>query len=434
MVRELVQPSLSPSYTITGAGNTTANGIYAAQPPPFAAGTYLNALTGLTLFPYRGTYYVGNSGTGPVLYEGACASSTPPATWTTGTVPGYPGAPPPFPHLAASGSALAPVACQSCAYTLSGSGAAAVNGCFAVVTAKSSAGPNGRPTRFAAVENSSVIMARDTSGEWTIRAGAEVLYRTTCSTSSLPPASANQALSGWSSVTAGAAPVPELSSSTAFPLGWCAPPPPPPPTPHPRCSTPECDALWGPEGCPDLNGVTPDLVRPPMAAAGVAAAAGKRVRAVAPGFEHSEAYHPLYLPTEWVRPTATVLQQQRKRRGHSTVSPAGALYPVIVEFMGNGPFNDKHGDLSSGRPEDSNLGWGMAEPVGSKYIWISMPMLTSNISTETQVSTYWWGCPTTDARRSCGDAFDIGPTVTYLHAALKQTFELYVLLVRSTYY
>ena len=48
----------------------------------------------------------------------------------------------------------------------------------------------------------------------------------------------------------------------------------------------ECVAIWGPGGCPDLNGVAPDLVRPPMEEA--LPAAGKRVRAVAPGFEHSQ--------------------------------------------------------------------------------------------------------------------------------------------------
>ena len=50
-------------------------------------------------------------------------------------------------------------------------------------------------------------------------------------------------------------------------------------------------------------------------------------------------------------------------------------FPIIVEYMGNGPFNDGHGDISSGRPEDSNLGWGMAEPAGTQYLpWGACPL------------------------------------------------------------
>ena len=53
--------------------------------------------------------------------------------------------------------------------------------------------------------------------------------------------------------------------------------------------------------------------------------------------------------------------------------------------MGNGPFNDGLGDISTGRPEDSNLGWGMAEPAGSKYIWISMPFVSADQGNDTEV-------------------------------------------------
>ena len=60
---------------------------------------------------------------------------------------------------------------------------------------------------------------------------------------------------------------------------------------------------------------------------------------------------------------------------------------MIVEYMGNGPFNDQMGDISTGRPEDSNLGWGFAQPAGSKYIWISMPFLSADLGNETEIST-----------------------------------------------
>jgi hypothetical protein len=59
----------------------------------------------------------------------------------------------------------------------------------------------------------------------------------------------------------------------------CAPTPSNSTTPHPSCPTPQCNAIWGPNGCPDLNHYPPDLVRPPMFS-GAAPAAGKRVRVV----------------------------------------------------------------------------------------------------------------------------------------------------------
>ena len=119
--------------------------------------------------------------------------------------------------------------------------------------------------------------------------------------------------------------------------------------PHPSCSTPQCDAIWGAAGCPDLNAFKPDLVRPPMES-GIAPAAGKRVRAVAPGFEGTLAYHPLYLPSEWTPPTNTGGDQDRRTNLEAAVrngagarsrssaaataaSTDGKKYPVIVEYM-----------------------------------------------------------------------------------------------------
>jgi hypothetical protein len=135
-------------------------------------------------------------------------------------------------------------------------------------------------------------------------------------------------------------------------------------------------------------------------------AAGARVRATAPGFEGTQAYHALYLPQEWTAGTPQT-------------------YAIIVEYMGNGPWSDGHGDISTGRPEDSNLGWGMANPAGTKYIWISMPFLTSAMGNATEISTYWWGCPTVTAQNSCGAEYDMNPTLQYLHSALEQTIRLY---------
>lgn len=171
-----------------------------------------------------------------------------------------------------------------------------------------------------------------------------------------------------------------------------------------------------------------------MQQTGVAPAAGKRVRAVAPGFEHTQAYHPLYLPTDWTdgsNAADDALEQggqggsPQQHARNAQARKKKPTYPVIVEYMGNGPYNDHVGDVSTGRPEDSNLGWGMADPAGSQYIWISMPFLSSDLGNATEISTYWWGCPTSEAGDACPKYFNITPTIAYLHSALHQAFDLY---------
>lgn len=169
------------------------------------------------------------------------------------------------------------------------------------------------------------------------------------------------------------------------------------------CKCPACIAEWGAGGCPDLRSVPPDLVRPRMEER-MQPSAGRRVRAVEASFAHTQAYHALYLPRSW--------------------KPGGERrYPVIVEYMGNGPWHDPQGDVSSGRPEDSNLGWGMGG--GDTYIWVSMPFLTSDLGNATAISTYWWGCPTADASRSCGAHYDPGPTVRYAKSTVAEVIARY---------
>ena len=399
-------------YTVSGAGNATANGVYHATA---SADTFL-AATGLTLFRYEQRWFVGKAGTGPVLYQGACTSTWPPSNWTTYVWEGATSPKPP-PRVE-SANAPAVLDCAACDYTLSQAGAAAADGCYT----------RSAPSFFTR-EGSIIALYRRASpgvgpsAEWVIGIpGGADLYASNCKSSTLPPAAA-----GWHAnaavVPIGHHKAPRFSATVAFPLGYCPPTPPPKPKPHHRCSTPECDTIWGAQGCPDLNAYTPDLVRPPMlavecpvpgsgcrtaSAVEVTPGAGKRVRAVAPGFEHTQVYHPLYLPSEW-----------------SGGGGGGRRYPVVVEYMGNGPFNDGMGDISTGRPEDSNLGWGFAQPAGSKYIWISMPFLSADLGNETEISTYWWGCPSSDAGQPCIESFDITPTISYLHAALQQAFELY---------
>ena len=80
---------------------------------------------------------------------------------------------------------------------------------------------------------------------------------------------------------------------------------------------------------------------------------GLRVRETHPAYASTKAYHALYLPSDWTNHSA-------KR------------YPLLVEFMGNGPWTDGE-DVSTGRPEDSNLGYGISG--GKGFVWVSMPFL-----------------------------------------------------------
>ena len=94
-------------------------------------------------------------------------------------------------------------------------------------------------------------------------------------------------------------------------------------------------------------------------------AAGRRVRQTSPGFEGASIYHALYLPRDWKK---------------------GKRFPVIVEYAGNGPYTSEFGDLSTGRVEDSKLGYGISG--GKHFIWISIPFVNSE---EGRNETQWWG-------------------------------------------
>ncbi len=117
------------------------------------------------------------------------------------------------------------------------------------------------------------------------------------------------------------------------------------------------------EETPDLRTVTPDLVVPRMESG--APAPGKRVREVLPKYRETAVYHAIYLPTDWQE---------------------GQRYPVIVEYAGNGPFKSRHGDLSSGHVEGSNLGYGIT--AGKGFIWLCLPYLNE---AGTKNVTRWWG-------------------------------------------
>ena len=133
---------------------------------------------------------------------------------------------------------------------------------------------------------------------------------------------------------------------------------------------------------PDISSIAPDLVVPEMMRG--EPSAGQRVRQTTPGWEQSEVHHALYLPRDW--------------------QPDGK-WPVIVEWAGNGNYRNAFGDVSTGRVEGSNLGYGVTAGAGA--IWVCVPYLnaagTANVIT-------WWGDP---------PGYDPQPTLAYTRATVR---------------
>jgi hypothetical protein len=185
----------------------------------------------------------------------------------------------------------------------------------------------------------------------------------------------------WTQVGPGAVFLPSLAPDEEVLVRSAGPQPPPPP-PAVLAPVPNDAAAynaWGWHAPPagprcaappyiDVRAVPPDLFAPPMSFA--APGPGRRVAAATPGWP-SAAYHAVYLPPEW-----------------RNASGGGARLPLIVELAGNGPWQSPYGDVSSGRPEGSNLGYGITGGAGA--VWLSVPMLDAGGA---MVETWWWGCP-----------------------------------------
>lgn len=94
---------------------------------------------------------------------------------------------------------------------------------------------------------------------------------------------------------------------------------------------------------------------------------GLRVKQKLSQFSQSEAFHTLYLPTNWS-------QESQKK------------YPVIFEYPGNGPYKNKFGDTNSGLVEDCNLGYGLTQ--GIDFIWVCLPFVSAPPHKNQK---QWWG-------------------------------------------
>ncbi len=114
---------------------------------------------------------------------------------------------------------------------------------------------------------------------------------------------------------------------------------------------------------PDISTVPADLVIPSITSG--EPAAGKRVFYRLPGDAATVPEMVLYLPRDW--------------------TPEGR-FPVIVEYAGNGNYQNKYGDVSTGRPEGSQLGYGLTGGIGA--VWVCLPFLNG---AGDGLAITWWG-------------------------------------------
>jgi len=136
----------------------------------------------------------------------------------------------------------------------------------------------------------------------------------------------------------------------------------------------------------DVHQTTPDVDLPPLTLE--SPAAGRRSIRQAAITAGSGAYHLLTLPTDW--------NQSRK-------------YPVLVEWTGNGPYENERGDRSTGRVEDARMGHGLSG--GDGWIVLSLPFLNDSAMANV---TRWWG----DSPK-----YRIEPTLQYAEAAINEVCE-----------
>ena len=138
---------------------------------------------------------------------------------------------------------------------------------------------------------------------------------------------------------------------------------------------------------PDIRSVEPDLTIPTLETG--QPDAGKRVKQTIPGYEQTRVYHVTYLPTDWVK---------------------GKRYPVLIEYAGNN-HRGAYGDISTGRPEGSNMGYGSSG--GRGFIWVCLPYLNA---AGDDIALTWWGDSKNRTAR---------PTLDYCHKTVPWICEKY---------
>ena len=136
----------------------------------------------------------------------------------------------------------------------------------------------------------------------------------------------------------------------------------------------------------NIHDVVADLALPEVTQGDPAA--GKRVAAVTLKWQRSEVRHVLYLPHDW-RP--------------------GQVYPVLVEYPGNGGYRNDLGDVSDGTPESCMLGYGLSG--GQGFLWVSLPFVEVTADGSKRNCLRWWG--------------DVEETKRYCTATVRDVCERY---------
>ena len=113
-----------------------------------------------------------------------------------------------------------------------------------------------------------------------------------------------------------------------------------------------------------FRAIPEDLVPPPLIAG--KPSPGKRVRRQLPSYSGSDVFHSVYLPEDYVR--------------------SGPPHPVIFEYAGNGPYQNRLGDRCTGRVEDCNMGFGISG--GKNFIWVVIPFVSKDGQSNQR---QWWG-------------------------------------------
>ena len=85
---------------------------------------------------------------------------------------------------------------------------------------------------------------------------------------------------------------------------------------------------------PDLSTISQDLSPPPLSEGNPQP--GVRVRRTLKSYSGSDVHHTLYLPVNWT---------------------PSSKFPVLVEYPGNGPYENQYGDVCTGQVEDCVLGY-----------------------------------------------------------------------------
>ena len=137
----------------------------------------------------------------------------------------------------------------------------------------------------------------------------------------------------------------------------------------------------------DIRSVEPDLTIPKLETG--QPDIGKRVKQTIPDYEQTGVYHVTYLPTDWVK---------------------GKRYPVLIEYAGN-KYRGAYGDICTGRPEGSNMGYGISG--GRGFIWVCLPYLNA---TGDNIALTWWG----DSKNRTAQ-----PTLDYCNKAVPWICEKY---------